>query len=145
MLITKPNPSMTFWTSFAQICGASRVPYMAFLEQAYKICRTVLGILAGKLDVDTAAINTVEKSTLHVHDHNAPLPLVCMYDGHLRRHQRRCAGEEFVDPLPVPYLLGDQLAPDVGLSCPSFVRTDPLDLPKEPSGSFKASDLLTQE
>ena len=51
------------------------------LEQACKICRTVLGILAGKLDVDTA------------------VPLGCMYDGHLRRHQRRCGGEEFVDPL----------------------------------------------
>ena len=31
----------------------------------------------------------------------------------------------------LPYLLGDQPAPDIGLSCGSFVRTDPLDLHKK--------------
>ena len=66
--------------------------------------------------MNTAATNTAEKSTLHVHDHNGSRPLRCMYHGHLR-HQRKCANEEFVDPLPALELLGDQAAPDIGLSC----------------------------
>ena len=62
---------MTFCTSLAQICGASRAVH-GLMELAYKICRTVLGVLAEKFNVDTAATSTGEKSTLHVHDHSAP-------------------------------------------------------------------------
>ena len=87
MLITKPKPSMTFWTSFAQICGASRLPYTGLLKTPYKLRIAVLGVLAGKLNVNAAATVTVEKSALNVHDHDPSLSLGCMDESHLLQSQ----------------------------------------------------------